>query len=362
MPRSKLPDATREAPAAELRRSVTLRHLAEYLDLSPATVSLVMNRSPVADSIPQRTKDKILAAARELHYRPNHTARSLRKRRSFTIGVIVPEVSEGYSALVISGIEDYLSQAGYFYLVVSHRHRKDLLEEYAAMLLGRSVDGIIAVDTHYRQRLPIPVVAVSGHEEVPGVTNVVLNHRRAAFLALQHIAQMGHHEIAFIKGQDFSTDTEIRWRSIVECARELDLKVDPRLTAQLKADSPSPEVGYGVTKELLATGRKFTALFAFNDIAAIGAIRALREAGARIPEDVSVVGFDDIQSAAYHNPSLTTVRQPLREMGQIAAQTTVSRIAGPKSAPYKKLLVMEPELVVRNSTGPGPFFSRNQKR
>jgi DNA-binding LacI/PurR family transcriptional regulator len=188
------------------RKTMNLKKLAEHLDLSPATVSLVINRSSVADSVPQENKDRVFAAARKFKYRPNFFARSLRAQHSFTIGVIVPEVSEGYSAAVMSGVEDYLLREGYFYLVANHRHRADLIDEYPRMF---------------------------------------------------------------------------RWNTIE---------------------------------------------FALNDISAMGAIRALRQIGWQVPEDISVVGFDDIQSAAYQNPSLTTVHQPLREMGRAAAEILLKRI------------------------------------
>jgi DNA-binding LacI/PurR family transcriptional regulator len=331
-------------------RSVSLKSLAEHLGLSPATVSLVINKSPSAKSIPHRTQERIRAAARELNYRPNFTARSLRQQRSFTIGVVVPEISEGYAALVMSGIEDHLLQEGYFYFVVSHCHRADLIEEYPRLLQQRAVEGLIAVDTACRKGVPIPVVAVSGHREVEGVTNIVLDHLRAANLALEHLAQLGHRKIAFIKGQEFSSDTEVRWEAVRGAAKKLHLEIDDRLVGQLEGKSLSPELGYEVTRRLLATSQRFTALFAFNDISAIGAIRALREADRRVPEDVSVVGFDDIQSAAFQNPGLTTVRQPLRQMGVIAAETLLRRINAPAKTPYPRTITVEPELIVREST------------
>src|SRR6201993_1708437 len=145
------------------RESISLKTLAEHLGLSKTAVSLVINRVPAAKSIPHRTQELIRAAARELNYRPNHLARSLRQQRSFTIGVVVPEISEGYAALVMSGIEDHLLQEGYFYFVVSHRHRGDLIEEYPRLLQERAVEGLIAVDTECQASAPIPVVAVSGH-------------------------------------------------------------------------------------------------------------------------------------------------------------------------------------------------------
>jgi DNA-binding LacI/PurR family transcriptional regulator len=333
---------------------VSLKSLAAHLGLSQAAVSFVINRSPAAKSIPQKTQDLIRAAARELNYRPNHLARSLRQQRSFTIGVVVPEISEGYAALVMSGIEDYLLQEGYFYFVVSHRHRDELIQEYPLLLQQRAVEGLIAVDTALASAVDVPSVAVSGHREVPGVTNIVLNHTRAACLAIEHLAGLGHRQIAFIKGQAFSSDTEVRWEAIREAARKSKVEIKERLVGQLVGNSSSPMLGYKVTQELLGGGEPFTALFAFNDISAIGAIQALREAGRRVPEDVSVVGFDDIQSAAFQNPGLTTVRQPLREMGTIAAETLLGRITAPAETQYKKEIVVEPELVVRGSTARAP--------
>ncbi len=346
-------DGTGRAP----RKPMSLKRLAEHLDLSPATVSLVINRSSVADSIPQETKDRIFAAARKFKYRPNFLARSLRTQRSFTIGVIVPEVSDGYSASVMSGVEDYLLQEGYFYFVASHRHRPDLIDEYPRMFQERSVDGLIAVDTPWHLNLSLPVVTISGHNEVTGVTNIVLNHKRAAEVALKHLFHLGHRQIAFIKGQEFSSDTETRWANIESAAQQLGLIINPRLVAQLEGNSPSPQLGHMATKMLLASRQAFSALFAFNDISAMGAIRALRESGLQVPADVSVVGFDDIQSAAFQNPALTTVRQPLREMGRAAAEILVKRINRPSSE-LRNQHTVEPELVIRETTAPVPTTTR----
>ena len=332
------------------RKPVSLKELAEHLGLAPATVSLVINRSRVADTIPQETKNRIFAAAQKFKYRPNFFARSLRAQRSFTIGVIVPEVSDGYSASVMSGIEDYLLQEGYFYFVASHRHREDLIDEYPRLFLERSVDGLIAVDTPWKLSLSVPVVTVSGHNQVAGVSNIVLDHERAAEAALQHLWQLGHRQIAFLKGQEFSSDTEVRWSNIEKVAHKLGLPIASALVAQLKGDSPSPEVGYQATRKILATKKKFTALFAFNDISAMGAIRALREADLQVPHDVSVVGFDDIQSAAYQNPGLTTVRQPLREMGRIAAETLLRRIRASHPEANSGETMVEPKLIIRHTT------------
>jgi len=329
-------------------KPISQKELAERLGFSPTTISLVLNRCAAADSIPEQTKDLIIEAARKLNYRPNLLARSLRTRRTYTVGVIVPEVSEGYTATVLSGIEDVLLQEGYFFFVTSHRHRADLLDQYPKTFLDRGVDGIIAVDTPWHHKLPVPVVTVSGHNKVEGITNIVVNHARASLLALEHLVKLGHRKIAFIKGQDFSSDTEIRWKSTMNAAAKLGVPVSGKLSAQLEEDSPSPQVGYKVIKKMIKSGEPFSAIFAFNDVSALGAIRALFEAGLQVPEDVSVVGFDDIQSAAFQHPGLTTIRQPLHEMGKTAAETVLRRIKSGHDRVHE--IVVEPELIVREST------------
>src|SRR5262249_32918995 len=331
-------------------RPVSLRQLAEHLGLSPTTLSLVLNDSPAASSIPQGTKDRIFEAARGLNYRPHFVARSLRTQRSHTLGVLVPEISGGYTAEVLGGIEERLLQAGYFYIVACHRHDSDLLEEYPRLFLERRVDGIIAVDTRWVDRVSVPAVSVSGHQDIEGVTNIILNHDKAAQLALGHLFELGHCRIAFIKGQVFSSDTQVRWESIQQAAQNLQIEIRPSLTVELEGDSPSSEPGYVATRKLLESRDRFTALFAFNDISAIGAIRALRESGLNTPDDVSVVGFDDVDAAAFNNPGLTTIRQPLRQMGQLAAETVLNRIDSRQQAPLPKSISVEPELIVRRST------------
>lgn len=331
------------------REQVNLKELAAHLGLSPTTLSIVLNESPKASSIPQETKDRIVNAARDMNYRPNYLARSLRVQRTRTLGVIVPELSDGYSAMVLNGVEASLTNEGYFYLTASHLHRNERIEAHAKMLIERLVEGIIAVDTPIRFDRSLPIVTVSGHQELDGVTNVFLNHTHAAELGIGHLYNLGHRRIAVLKGQEFSSDTNERWATILEAARKRNISIDPRLTSQLVGDSPSPEVGYNATKTILATGESFTALFAFNDVSAIGAIRALEEMGLRVPVDVSVLGFDDIYAAAFHNPALTTIRQPLFEMGSLAATTLLERIANGNSSPTKAVSV-EPTLIVRQST------------
>ncbi len=171
-------------------KPISLKILADYLGLSPATVSVVLNNVP-GRSIPPETRERVRAAARKFNYQPSLLARSLRKQRTFTVGILVPELSDGYHTIVMSGIGDHLMREGYFYFSAHHRHKPDLIEEYPRLMQGRGVEGIIAIDTALLHKLPVPAVAVAGHRKIPGVTNVVLDHKRAAELSLRHLRRFG---------------------------------------------------------------------------------------------------------------------------------------------------------------------------
>jgi DNA-binding LacI/PurR family transcriptional regulator len=328
---------------------LTLKDVARRAECTASTVSAVLNNSRAASVISPETKARVLAAARELNYQPNFAARSLRMRRNYTVGVITEEIGDPYGGMVISGIESFLTSKQYFFAAVAHRHNHDLLHRYSQILLARGVEGLIAIDTSLWESFSVPTVAVAGHQPMKGVTNILLDHERAAELALSHLWELGHRHIAFLRGQPFSSDSEERWRSIRQVAKKLDVDIRLELVGELRNDDASPGEGYRVTKEVLSRGKQFTALFAYNDISALGAIRAIRDTGARVPEDVSVIGFDDIREAAYQVPSLTTIRQPLRTMGEIAARTLVDRIEGQED--YPSQIAIEPELIIRESTG-----------
>src|ERR1700733_5203334 len=329
---------------------VSLKTLAAYLNLDPTTVSVVLNRVP-GRSIPEATRERIRKAAIKFNYEPSFVARSLRNRRTMTIGILVPVLADGYHAEVMTGIGDRLLEEKYFYFIAHHRHRSDLIAQYPRMLMSRGAEGLITIDTNLVDKLPLPVVAIAGHRRVNGVTNVVLDNQRAAELSLRHLYGLGHRIIAFMRGQPYSSDSDARWQGIVQVAQDLGLVIRPELTIQLEKDLTSPELGYPVVKQLLTHHRSFTAVVSFNDVAAIGCIRALHDSGLRVPHDVSVVGFDDIKEAAFQTPSLTTIRQPLHQMGALAVDLLLQQL-GPADSKSPPEVAVEPELIVRESTGP----------
>jgi DNA-binding LacI/PurR family transcriptional regulator len=328
-------------------KPVRLKELAQYLGLNPSTISVVLNDTP-GRAIPEETRKRIKDAAQRFNYQPNLVARSFRNRRTLTIGIMVPVLSDGYHAEVLTGVGDCLADAGYFYYTVHHRHRPQLIEQYSRQLIAKGAEGIICIDTALEHSLSVPVIAVAGHRRISNVTNIVLDHHRAAELTLNHLHTLGHRQIAFMRGQPFSADSTDRWNGIVDVCRKLKLKIYPELIMQLDQDISSPELGYPVVKQLFQAKKKFTALVCFNDIAAIGAIRSLRDLGLRVPEDISVIGFDNIKASAFLSPGLTTIRQPLAEMGRSAAQCILNRLNGTEG--FRELVSFEPTLVVREST------------
>lgn len=334
-----------------VRRSqpMSLKELARHLDLSPSTVSFVLNDTP-GRSISEATRVRIKEAAAKFQYRPSLLARSLRRQQTQTVGVLLPEVGEGYHSQVLSGIANELERNGYSYLIAQHRHDQKHIVEYTQMLASRGAEGFIAIDTRLEEAPYVPVVAVAGHKKLAGVTNVVLNHEHAARLTMRHLRDLGHREIAVIKGQQSSSDTQIRWQASATAAREFGLSIPKNMVTQLDRDITSPEIAYTLVEKLLRTGPRFTAIVCFNDVAALGAIRAMADAGVSVPGNISVVGFDDLHLALFATPSITTIRQPLQQMGETAARILLERLKANRKYPAE--IAVEPQLIVRESTGP----------
>ncbi len=331
---------------------VTLKFLAEYLGLSPTTVSVVLTNSPLASTIAKQTKDRIWEAVHKFQYRPNLFARYLHTKRTFSVAVLVPEIGDEFSSMLISGIESKLAGAKFNYFVESHRFAPEQIENSPDTLMDRQVEGMIFINTPLKKQMPVPVVAISDITNAPGVTRIVIDNYHAILLGLQHLKNLGHTRIAFFKGPEGNGDSEARWAAISSAAAEMGLQVKHELTATMGTYFAAGEMsmmqrGYEAAMVLMQHTRDFTALLAFNDGSAIGAIRAIQDSGLTVPGDVSVVGMDDIQLAAFISPRLTTIRQPLQVMGAMAASTLLQRIQG-EEVPEET--VVQPEIVVREST------------
>jgi LacI family transcriptional regulator len=358
---------TASNPANPRRRSnaaVTIRDVAERSGFSSATVSIVLNNAPLARYIPDTTKTKIQRAASQLGYRPNLFARSLRSRRSHTVGVMVFDMTDPYCTLVLRGIENCLYESNFLPILTDVHNERTRFERYLEMLLDRRIEGLVVLANWLfldinvladLEKSNIPTAIVGRELKNDSVSSVIVDNTVGAHAALQHLYSLGHRKIAFIRGPRQLSDTAPRWRVVRSLARELDLKIDPRLVVDLP-ESRDPfssfEDGYKLTEELLHRRVPFTALMAFDDMTAFGAIRALAKAGVRVPEQCSVIGFDDVAPASLYCPSLSTIRQPMEAMGAAAATIVVEAISAglEKKAPRVVHRRVAPELIVREST------------
>jgi LacI family transcriptional regulator len=360
------PASTRRSAETPRRRgnAVTIRDVAERSGFSSATVSIVLNNAPLARYIPDTTKARIQRAASQLGYRPNLFAQSLRNRRSHTVGVMVSDMTDPYCTLVLRGIENCLYQSSFLPILTDVHNEPSRFERYLEMLLDRRIEGLIVLANWLfldinvvadLEKSKIPTAVVGRELKNDKVNSVIVDNYKGAQNALDHLYSLGHRKIAFIRGPKQLFDTQPRWRGVRELAGEKDLKLDPKLIVDLP-ESRDPysgfEDGFKLTEELLHRRRPFTAIMAFDDMTAFGAIRALSKAGIKVPEQCSVIGFDDVAPAAFYHPSLTTVRQPMEAMGAAAATLVVEGINAElekkKAATVHRRVV--PELMVREST------------
>jgi LacI family transcriptional regulator len=342
---------------------VTIRDVAGESGFSVTTVSMVMNQGSAANRISARTRTHIWKVARRLGYQPNLFARSLRNQRSHTIGVVVFDITDAYCTQILRGIETHLRPSGYFPIAADLQNDKSQFQRCVDLLLGRRVEGFIAVANpvylntavlaEFAKR-NIPAVVIGRELQRGPVSSIVVDNEAGARQAIQHIYELGHTKIAYIKGPTILVDSVQRWRGIEGFARDVGLKVDRRLVVEIQGRNSSYNEGCELTEELLRRSLDFTALVAFDDLSACAAIRALTKAGRRVPRDCSVVGFDDIPGSGFYNPPLTTVHQQLEMQGSLGAEIIEEMIRAsvekrPAQAKYRKV---SPELIVRESTCP----------
>ncbi len=338
---------------SEPRKPVTQKDLATLLGLSRSTISLVLNNAPLSAAIPESTRDRIFKAANKLNYRPDFYAKYLYTRRSYTVGLLLPEIGEGAATPILKGVDDCLTREKYFYFLANHHGIKKLIQEFPSRLLERAVEGFILFNTAIEEPLPCPAVSIGPLPSKLGITQILMDNFKGGWLALEHLARLGHKRIAVFKGHSWRAASAVRWNGVAAAAREFGITLNPKLILQLRAPHNAqtvtvPEEGYELGKRLLRSNSRFTALIAFNDISAIGAIRAFWDAGLRVPDDVSVVGYDDIEAAEYQIPRLTTVSAQWRSMGELAASTLVKLIGSAEELPRE--ILVEPRFVVREST------------
>jgi DNA-binding LacI/PurR family transcriptional regulator len=343
---------------------VTLLDVARASGFSVSTVSIVLSQAPLSLNVAATTREHVRKIAQQLGYHPDAHARSLRRRSTKTIGVLAFDLSDPFCIPVMRGIQLGLHSVDYLPFVMDAQSRRKLFDDYLNLLLERRVEGVIVIASWVFEETNlladvrknnVPIIIVGRDLTSRGISSILVDNEAGGALAMRHLSDLGHRQIAVIRGPQEMCDSEPRWLGIQHIASQAGISLDPRLVLELP-DLVDPmsgfDGGWRLVKQMLETHRPFTAVLAFDDLTALGVVRGLTEAGLRVPEDCSVMGFDDVLPAKVATPAITTIRQPLLDMGLQAAERVLhalkSREAGKKEKP--RLLKATPELIPRMST------------
>jgi LacI family transcriptional regulator len=330
---------------------VTMRDVAERAGVSVTTVSHVINQSrPVSDEL----RSRVLEAMHELGYQPNTLARSLRRGKTHTIGIIIPDSANPFFAEVARGIEDTSFEHGYSVILCNTDNDLERESLYTGVLVEKQVDGILFVaaglsteNIQALQNRGMPLVIVDRQVSGVEVDSVLTDNHQGGLLATRHLIELGHTRIGCIVGPSDLTPSAARITGYQQALSEAAIPFDETLI--IKGDFQY-ESGFDAANQLLSMPNPPSAIFAFNDLMAVGALSNALERGLVVPEDLSLLGFDDVRPALYANPPLTTVRQPKHEIGVLATQMLLERMLDPTLPPRTR--VLETNLTLRQSTAP----------
>ncbi len=343
---------------------VTLLDIARACGYSVSTVSIVLSEAPLSRNVAASTKEQIRTMATHLGYHPDAFARSLQRRRSQTIAVLAYDLSDPFCLPIVRGIQAGLQPADYLPLLIDAQTERRLFNNYLKMVLERRAEGVIVIASWIFEETDlladieknhVPIVIIGRDLTRKRVSSLLVDNEAGGAMALKHLFKLGHREIAVIRGPEEMFDSEPRWSGAKSESERLGLRIDPRLVFQLPSlmnPTSGFEGGMILARQMVKDGRTFSAVLAFDDLTALGVIRGLSDAGRRVPHDCSVIGFDDVLPAIVTTPGLTTIRQPLHEMGLLASKWVLESIGSndQRSVRHVKLHQATPELVIRTST------------
>ena len=333
--------------------AVTSKDIARKLKISQSTVSRALRGDP---RVAADTMARVLEAARQMNYTPNLAARSLITRRTGTVGVVVSDITNPFYPELIDILHNELALAGFRTILFNERTDASVEQHLGDLVNGAAVDGLVYVSATLDAPLPgrgrrdIPIVLVNRYIESTQADTVVADNHRGGRLVAEAMVELGHRRIALIAGPENTTTSRDRERGFREELRARGIRFDETLR---RVGQFSHSSGYQWCLDLLAAEQRPTAVFAGNDVIAFGALDAARRVGVRVPAELSIVGFDDIDMAGWEGFNLTTVRQPLAEMGRAAAKLVTERIASAREAPPRRR-VFPVGLVRRDTLAPAP--------
>jgi LacI family transcriptional regulator len=335
-----LTDAEHSAPPS------TLLDVARQAGVSPSTVSRILNGTA---RVSEDKRLAVLAAIAQMNFAPNQMAQGLKKGRSMTIGIVVQDISSPFFDETLRGVDDGLKGTGYASVIVSGHWNADEEADRIRLLLARKVDGIILLSGRISDEAVLqfanqrPIVSTGRDLRTKNAIGFKLDNEHGAFLAVRHLIELGHRRIAFVSGPANNVDAGERLTGYTRALREADIPLDPKLMVEGDFHEAS---GLMAVNHLFETQQQFTAVFAANDLSAYGVRLCLYRKGIRVPDDISLVGFDDLPGSSYTTPPLTTIHQPLYDIGRIATNALLRLINGESAHSEVPPL----ELVVRETT------------
>lgn len=343
------------------RKPATLSDVAATVGVAPMTVSRVINGNGY---VSDETREKVMEAVKKMNYRRNGLARNLKRQRTETVGLVIGDISNPYSTELANAVRESLSFRGYnLFICISEHSAKEDIAAFES-LVDHNVDGIIVATRSNKEgdvRLAeiansdVPIVVVGRDFHHASVDSIAADNFTGGFEATQHLIDLGHKRIGFIGAAFENRGSLKRLQGYLSALTKHKIRVDERLiTGRRESSSEVPgysteTIGYEGMKRLLSLPNRPTAVFARNDFTAVGAMTAVKEASLTIPQDIAIVGFDDTPLAVHTMPSLTTVRQPMRLQGQLAAEMLLRRITGEETSETENR-VLDCELIVREST------------
>ncbi len=346
------------APAAGRRGPVTLRELARQIGVNPSTVSRVLNRDPSV-RISDATRARIVDLAAALDYRPNRLARSLKLQRTHIVGMLIPDVTNPHFSALFRAVEDTAGAAGYQVILGNTDDAAERAARQVEALSAGHVDGLLIATARRDDPLVaglrdrrLPYVLLNRRRDDPADVAVVPDDAQGAHLAVEHLLHLGHRRIAHVAGSAEVSRSAARLRGFQEALAAAGCSDEGWIATAGSLDETAGELGLARLLTLPPAERP-TAVFAGNDLAAVGVLRAARRVGLRVPGDLAVIGSDDLPAGRYVEPALTTIRVPVQEMGRLATELLLGQIEGggaPGLTPTQ--VVLPVELIVRGSTGP----------
>ncbi len=329
--------------------ATTIKDIANKANVSYGTVSRALNNKY---GVKKETRERVLAVAVKMGYSPNAIARGLVKKSTHSIGLVIPDILNPFYPGVACGIEEKALKSGYSVFFCNTNHDKKREIQSLKLLAEKRVDGIILAPGLEDSNVPdslangdIPIVHICKRFVEPSKSFVVIDDERGGFLATKHLIEQGYKKIGFIGAKDQAFNLDERFEGYKQAFQKYGLQIDERY---IYSSDFKRQTGYRIVRRMLADGDYPRAIFAENDLLALGVIQAIREAGLSIPDDIAVVGFDDIPFAAFPEVQLTTIRQPKHEMGEIAVSILLDQMSGHNAEPRK--VILEPRLIVRKSS------------